>query len=99
MFACFEFALPLANLLFNLFGDKIDGGVQITLGIDGKKIRPRDGKAHGTGKLFIVRHEVIMLQSDSRINRPSVEMLKFIQSAEDMVLEGLECKSRCVSKV
>jgi hypothetical protein len=87
--ARFVFAVAFANLLLDLFGDKIDGGVEIAFRILSKQVRPRHDQAHGAAKLPFGRLGVVMLQSDSSINREAVHVLEIRYPVLDMILDGL----------
>src|SRR4051812_32363922 len=89
MFARFVLTMPLSDLLFDLFGDEINGRVKVGLSIFGKKIGARDGEAHGTLELSIGGFARVVLKNDAGINGKAVKVLQLFDARDNMVLNGL----------
>src|ERR1051325_7458321 len=66
VFAGFVFALPLADLLFDFFGDDVDGGVEIAFTILGEQVRSADAEADRTGELPFRGARVVVLERYAR---------------------------------
>ena len=89
MFARFEFALSFADLLFELFGNQVDGGIKITFGVFRKKVRSGNREANGTAELFIRRLQIVVFEGNARIDRPPIKVFEFVDAREDMFLNRL----------
>ena len=85
---CGVFVVPLADLLFNLFGDKINRCVEVSFGIFGEQVRPRHGQPHGAGKLFFGGLSVVVLQRHARIDGETVKVVKLVDAGYDVILDG-----------
>src|SRR5262249_39978412 len=77
MFSSLVLAAPLSNLLFDLLGNEIDGGIEVVLNILGEQVRPGHRKPHRTRKLPLRRFGLIVLQGYPRVDGESVQMLQF----------------------
>src|SRR2546427_638657 len=88
VFAGFVFALALADLLLDFFGDEINRGVEVALGVLGKKVGARHGEPHGTVELFFRSFSMVMFERHARVNGEAVEVVEFVDPRHDMVLDG-----------
>ena len=88
MLAGLVLVMPLADLLLDLLGDEVNGGVKIFFQVLGKQIRAGQRNAHGTGKLALGRFGLIMVERDAGIDGESVQMLQFLDSADKVIFNG-----------
>ena len=88
VFAGLVFAMPFADLLFDLFDDKIDGGVKITFTVFGEEVGTRHRQANGTGELLFRRFAVVVFEGDARVNGPAVQVIKLYEARDEMVFNG-----------
>src|SRR6185295_15326130 len=51
VFASLAFAVAFSDLLFNFFGDLIDGGIEIAFGVLREKVRAAHSQPHGALEL------------------------------------------------
>ncbi|MDB6019342.1 MAG: hypothetical protein JWR19_3831 [Pedosphaera sp.] len=89
MVAGFVLALALPDLLFDLLGHQINGGVKIGFRIFREQVRARHGKSHRAGKLPFGGLGRIMLQTNTGIDGKTVKMFQLVDPDQDMVLDGL----------
>ena len=88
MFAGDVLVMALADLLFELFCDEIDGGVKVILDILREKVRAGQRKTDGTGELSLRSFGLIMFEGDSSIHSIAVQMSQLVNSADDMIFDG-----------
>lgn len=86
---CLFLGMALAELLLDLLGHLVDGGIKIRLAILGEKIRSTDSEFHGTAKGLFRRTRMIMVQCDPNIDGLLIEVLKLVDAGEHMLLDGL----------
>ncbi|MDB6038553.1 MAG: hypothetical protein JWM99_2394 [Verrucomicrobiales bacterium] len=89
MLARFEFALTFADLLFELFGNQVDGGIKIAFGIFRKKVGAGNRQANGTAELLIRSLQIVVLKGNARIDRPAIKVFEFVDARENMFLNRL----------
>src|SRR5947208_1839491 len=89
VFAGFVFVVPLADLLLNLFGDKINRRVKVSFAIFSEQVRPRHGQSHGAGKLFFGGLSVVVLQRHARIDGETVKVVKLVAGGNGVILASL----------
>ncbi len=80
----FGLAVAFADLTFNFFGHHVNGRIQVFLFIFGEQIRATNPEADGAGKRFGRGASFIMLQNNSRINRPLVHVIQLLDLAHDV---------------
>lgn len=85
MFARFCFIVTFSQLLFDFFGDQIDGGVEVGLGVLREDVRPRHTEADGAGELAFRAPEVIVLKGDTRAGDEAVEVFELFNFGEDVI--------------
>tara|TARA_A100001037_G_scaffold255369_1_gene240924 strand:+ start:62 stop:511 length:450 start_codon:yes stop_codon:yes gene_type:complete len=78
-----------ADLLLDFLGDEIDGGVEIVFRVLGVKIRTPDPEPNGTLELFFGRFGVVVFEAHPGIDSPAIKMLQFVNSAENVIFDGL----------
>ena len=88
MFSSKVFILPLSDLLFNFFNNKVDCSVEIAFNIFGKKIWARKRKAKGAGELLVRGLGFIMLESHPSIDRIAVQVRQLLNFADDVIFDG-----------
>src|SRR5437773_607820 len=88
VFAGFVFALALADLLLDFFGDEVNRGVKVALGVLGKEVGSRHGEPHGTVELFFRSLSMVMLERHTSVNGEAVEVVELVDPRHDMVLDG-----------
>ena len=88
MLGRFAFAMAFTDLLFDFFGDAIDGGVHVALLINGKEIGSTHSKAHRAGELFFRGAGIVVFEGHTGINSPLVEVVELIQPGENMLFNG-----------
>jgi chromosome partitioning protein len=84
---CFELVVAFADLLFDLFRDQIDRGVQIAFSVFREEVRPGQRNPHGAGELALRRFGLVMLKRDARRGGEAVQMLEFVDSADDVIFD------------
>src|SRR5208337_1706060 len=62
------FVVALADLLFDFFGDLVNGGVQVAFDVLGKKVGPAHAYPDGAGELFSGGAGMVMFEGHARIN-------------------------------
>jgi len=97
MFSRLSFVMPLSKLLLNFFGHNIDCRVKIGFDIFREQVGPRKGNAHRAAKLALGRFGLIVLESRANIRRVLVQMIQFIDSADEMIFDGF-CQRQVVSR-
>ena len=85
---CFSFAVPFANLLFDLFGDQIDGGIEIAFGIFGKEIGTADAEPHRAFELFFGGFGLVVFEIHAGVHGPAVKVFQFLDASQDVVFDG-----------
>jgi hypothetical protein len=89
VFAGLPFVVTFADLLLDFFGNLVDGRVQITFDVFGKKIGSAHAEANGAAKLFSGGTGVVVFEGHPRINGALVKMIEFLQLSQNVVLNGL----------
>src|SRR6266446_8962086 len=89
VFAGFVFALALADLLLDFFGDEVNRGVKVALGVLGKEVGSRHGQPHGAVELFFRSFSMVMFERHTSVNGEAVEVVELVDPRHDMVLDGL----------
>ncbi len=83
-----EFAVALAQLLFDLLGHQIHRRVQVALAILRVEVRPRHRQADGAGKLALRPFEVVVFQRHVRAGAIVIQMLQFFDAGKDVIFDG-----------
>lgn len=87
--AGFVLIVALANLLFDFFGNKIDGGVEVRFKILCVKVRSRHVKEHGTLELPVCGLGGVVFQNDTSVDRETVQSSQLIEAGNNVILNGL----------
>ena len=89
VFARLPFAVALADLLFDLLGDAVNGCIQIALDVLGEQVGSTHRQSDGAAKLLSQSSGVIVFEGDARLDRALVEVIQFLQPAQDMIFNRL----------
>ena len=82
------FVMPLADLLFDLLGDQINRGIEISFDILSEQVRAGQRQAQGTGKLPVGRFGLVVLQCHAGADSKPIQVLQFIDSADNVIFNG-----------
>ena len=89
MLAGFVLVVTFTNLLFDFFRHHVDRRVKVTFAIFGEQVRPTDPQADRAGKLALGRPGMIVFERHARVDGEPVQMLQFVDPAENVVFNGL----------
>ena len=89
MLGRFVFAVALAKLLRNLLARLVDGDIKVRVMIFRKQVRPAYGETDTATKLFLRSAGIIILDDDTCIHSPAVEMLQLVYAVEDVLFDSL----------
>ena len=89
MFAGFVFALAFADLLFDFFGDEIDGGVEVIFDVFGEEVGSGDFEADGAGELAFGGFGLVEDDGDAGGEGKAVEVGDFLHAGDDVIFDGL----------
>jgi hypothetical protein len=93
MFAGLVFVVAFPKLLFEFFGNQIDGGVEIAFGVFGIEIGSWHGQSHGAGELFFRSAFAVQFESDTDINGAMIEVIELFDPRHEMIFDGFgECQ-------
>ena len=85
----FVLVVTLPDLLLDLLGHLVDRRIEVGVGVGGKEIGPAYSETEGAGERFLGGAGMIVFQSDSRVDCPTVEMLQFVDADKDMIFDRL----------
>jgi hypothetical protein len=88
VFARLNFAVAFSDLLFDFFGDLVNGCVKVAFHVFGEKVRAAHAQAHGATELFFRNARMVVFERDARVNGALVKMVELFQTAENMVFYG-----------
>ena len=83
------FALPFADLLLDFFRHAVNRRIQIAFDILGEQIRSAHAQADGAAELFLRNAGVVVFERHARVHGAAVKMVKFLQTAKDVVFNCL----------
>ncbi len=87
--ARFEFAVPLPDLLFDLFGDQIDRGIEIVFDVFGKKVGPRKGDSHRTRELALSGLGFVVFERYAGGRSKLVQVFQLPDPVHKVIFDGL----------
>ena len=87
-FFCLEFAVALADLLFNFFDDGIYCGVEVALDVFGEEVWAAHAEADGAAELFFRHAGVVVLKGDAGIHDALIHMVQLVELGDNVVFDG-----------
>ena len=88
MLARGAFAVAFADLLFDFFGDLVNGRIQIAFNVFGIQIGSAQAQADRAGELFSGGAGMVVFQRYARVNGAPVKMVEFLDLVQDVIFDG-----------
>jgi len=80
-------AMSFAKLLRDLLAGLVDGKIQIGVVIFRKQVRPANGETDAATKLFLRSAGMVILDDDTRVDSPAVQMLQLVDTVENVLFD------------
>lgn len=80
--------MSFADLLFDLFGDEVDGGVKIAFRIFGEEVGAANAEPHRAFELFFRGFGLVVFEIHAGVHGPAVKVFQFLDASQDVVFDG-----------
>lgn len=81
-------AVAFADLLGDLFGHDVNGGVEVSLAVLGKQVRSAHTQPDGAGKGALGGARVVVFERDAGVNGAFVKVVQLFDLGDDVILDG-----------